>query len=231
MKVRIVAFATARDAIGESSIDVEMPDDSTLAELADRLRSDFPSLEPIWSRLAVAIDGQIADASARLQDGSEVALLPPVSGGQSSVSRLTEELIDVNAAEAAVRQDVAGATVIFIGAVRDHHRGKAVEKINYDAYRPMAESKLETLCNELSSEKDRTRVEIVHRIGEIAVGEASVVIAVSSPHREQAYQVSRLALERLKREIPIWKQEYYSDGGSAWREEESLSTDTSSIPT
>ena len=99
---------------------------------------------------------------------------------------------------------------------------RRVEKIDYSAYRSMAETVLERIVDDLEAGAERLRVAIVHRIGEVPVGEASVVIAAASPHRAEAYEASRLALERLKREAPIWKREHYADGEATWREEESL---------
>ncbi len=222
MKVRILAFASARDAIGASQIELEIDEGSDLVDLEKLLKIEYPQLEPIWARLAIAVDGEISSSSTTLVEGAEVALLPPVSGGTSEHEMLVDKPIDVASVSESVSADGSGATVLFVGTVRDHHRGKPVEKIVYDAYRPMAESSLATIVRELQDRQTQIRLNIVHRYGEIPVGEASVVIAVSSPHREEAFRVSRKALERLKKEAPIWKQEHYSDGASVWREEESL---------
>jgi molybdopterin synthase catalytic subunit len=112
--------------------------------------------------------------------------------------------------------------VVFLGTVRDNHAGKPVEKLTYSAYRAMALEGLRRIVEDLEAAAPGLRAAIVHRLGEVPVGEASVVIAVASPHRAAAYEASRTALERLKAEIPIWKREHYADGGVAWREEEPL---------
>lgn len=203
-------------------MEIELADGSDLADLAGRLRSDFPALETIWSRLAIAVDGVIAEPETALSDGAEVALLPPVSGGAPQRTEIVDSSIDVASAARSVASEANGAIALFIGAVRNHHRGREVTKIVYDAYRPMAESALETIAEELEGDDDALRVHIVHRLGELGVGESSVVIAVSSPHREAAFRVCQLALERLKREAPIWKREFYAGGTSIWREEEPL---------
>jgi molybdopterin synthase catalytic subunit/molybdopterin converting factor small subunit len=222
MKIKVLAFATAREAIGASEIEIELADGSDLADLASRLKSEFPALEPIWTRLAVAVDGEMVSSPVTIREGSEVALLPPVSGGSPVGAKLVDGPIDVMAASSAVSDVGFGATVLFVGTVRNHHRGRGVERIIYDAYRPMAQSSLETIVSELQTTEPQVRIAIVHRLGEIGIGEASVVIATSSPHREAAYRASKQALERLKKEVPIWKQEHYTDGVSVWREEESL---------
>lgn len=138
------------------------------------------------------------------------------------MSRLTDSAIDSAALLAAVASPRRGAVVLFLGTARDHHRGRAVTLLAYDAYRPMAEERLARIVADLSDPDQEIAVEIVHRLGEVPAGEASVAIAVASPHRAAAYDASRLALERLKKEVPIWKRESYADGGSVWREEEPL---------
>ncbi len=135
---------------------------------------------------------------------------------------LVTEPIDVAAAVAAVAGPGRGAVLAFLGTVRDAHAGRRVERLTYSAYRPMAEARLAAIVADLESTHPGLRAAIVHRLGEVPVGEPSVVIAVASPHRAAAYEASRTALERLKAEVPIWKREHYAGGGAAWREEEAL---------
>jgi molybdopterin synthase catalytic subunit len=224
VRVRLLAFASAADALGRGELELELPEGSRVGDLRALLESRHPGLGALWSRLAVAVDGEVAAAEAPLGEGCEVALLPPVSGGSGAPDRvrLGEAALDAGAAGAAVAQPASGATVLFVGTVRDHLADRRVEAIAYSAYRPMAERVLRRICAELEAAQPGLRVAIHHRLGELAVGEASVVIAVSSPHRAAAYAASREALERLKREAPIWKRERYADGGVAWREEEEL---------
>jgi molybdopterin synthase catalytic subunit len=204
-------------------MDLELADGSRVSDLRARLDRDHPKIAPLWSRLAVAMDGRIVSPDDVLSEGAEVALLPPVSGG-SDAAELVDGPIDVAAAVASVSGPGRGAVVVFLGTVRDHHAGRPVEKLTYSAYRTMA---LEGLCRiaaDLEGAHQDLRAVIVHRLGEVPVGEPSVVIAVGSPHRAAAYEASRTALERLKAEIPIWKREHYADGGAAWREEEPLAS-------
>lgn len=231
MKVSLVAFATASDLIGQGSLSIAMPDGSTLSDLKTFLLESFPELEPLWPRLAVAVDGTLVkDGEVPLRDGVEVALLPPVSGGAGAAAVqaadvLVEHAIDVAAVERRVARPDTGAVLLFVGTVRDHHRGRGVAKLTYTAYRRMARTQIERICRELegaSAGAQQVHLAIVHRLGDVPVGEPSVVIAVSSPHREAAYAASRTALERLKKEVPIWKREHYADGEVAWREEEPL---------
>lgn len=224
MKVRLLAFATAGDALGATELEMELPDGSRVADLRARLDRDHPALGPLWPRLAIAVDGRIAGPDAPLLDGVEVALLPPVSGGNGGRTGLVDERIDVDAAVRSVEDAGFGAVVTFLGTVRNHHAGRAVEKLTYTAYRRMAADALARIATELEAAAP-VRVAIVHRLGDVPVGEPSVVIAVGSAHRAAAYEVSRTALERLKAEVPIWKREHYAEGEAVWREEEPLLCD------
>jgi molybdopterin synthase catalytic subunit len=115
--------------------------------------------------------------------------------------------------------------VLFLGTVRDHHLGREVTGIDYSAYPAMAERTLERIERELEAEHEGLALRVVHRTGELAIGSASIVIAAAAPRRDAAFAAARRALERVKRETPIWKLERYADGSSAWREEEPLAGD------
>ena len=143
-------------------------------------------------------------------------------------ARLVDSPIDIEALRAETGHDSCGAVTMFVGTARDHHRGRAVVGLAYSAYRRMALASLERITRELEEETPGLRLGIAHRLGNVPVGEASVVIAAASPHREAAFAAARTALERLKRETPIWKRESYADGSSAWREEEPLAAGAAS---
>jgi molybdopterin synthase catalytic subunit len=225
MRIRLLAFATAADALGPER-DLDLPPGTTVAGLRDRLLADFPALSRLWPRLAIAIDGRLVRLEEVIPDGAEVALLPPVSGGAPDIERnraaLTDGPIDVAAISAAVAGPGRGAIVLFLGTVRNSHAGREVTALTYSAYRRMAVEKLAEIVADLEARGLDLRAGIVHRLGDVAVGEPSVAIAVASPHRAEAYEASRTALERLKAEVPIWKRERYADGSEVWREEEPL---------
>ncbi len=224
MKIRLLAFAGVREILGGTEQEIELDDDARLADLRRVLEASYPQLASYWERLAVAIDGKMSGDSERLYEGAEVALLPPVSGGEDDLGggALTDEVIDVVDVVRRVKTRGRGAVLLFEGTVRDSHRGRAVTRLDYDAYHPMALEALGRIVRELEADGDDLAVVIVHRLGTVAAGETSVVIAVASPHRDAAYRASRQALERLKREVPIWKREHYADGEAEWREEEPL---------
>lgn len=222
MKIRLLAFASAADALGAGEMDLELPEGSRVADLRGRLDPQYPKLEPLWSRLAVAVDGRVVTPGEPLRDGAEVALLPPVSGGGPLQAELVDTAIDVDRVIAEVSGPGRGAVLVFLGTVRDSHQGRRVEKLTYSAYRMMAVEGLRRIVADLEASSPGLRATVVHRLGEVPVGEPSVVIAVASPHRAAAYEASRTALERLKTEVPIWKREHYTEGPPVWREEEPL---------
>jgi molybdopterin synthase catalytic subunit len=222
VKIRVLAFASAATAVGSSEIEIDVAEGSNLQGLQNTLSGKYPDLGPLWDRLALAIDGELVGSDALLREGAEVALLPPVSGGRPGRAQIADAPIDLAALMNEVSPADCGATVLFIGTVRDHHQDRQVERLTYQAYRPMAEAALERIARELEATTEGLSVRIVHRLGDLAVGESSVVITTSAAHRVAAYEASRTALERLKREVPIWKREWYSNGEAAWREEELL---------
>src|SRR5687767_8252408 len=165
MKIRLLAFASAGDALGATETEIELPEGSRVADLRARLDRDHPALSSLWPRLAIAVDGRISGPDEPLQDGIEVALLPPVSGG-SGLAELVDGPIDVDRAVRSVEAPGFGAVVVFLGTVRNHHAGRAVEKLTYSAYRRMAADTLAKIVAELEVPKTDqipTRVSIVHR--------------------------------------------------------------------
>lgn len=222
MRIRLLAFASAREALGVPQLEIELPDGSRLDDLRRTLEAAHGGLATLWPRLAVAVDGELARDNPALGDGQEVALLPPVSGGSEPRVALVDGPLDATATIDGVRSPRRGAVSIFVGDVRAHHAGRAVARLTYEAYRPMAMAALRRIVADLEAGDGDLAVAIHHRLGEVAAGDTSVVIAAASPHRAEACAASREALERLKREVPIWKREHYADGEAAWREEESL---------
>jgi molybdopterin synthase catalytic subunit len=136
--------------------------------------------------------------------------------------RLSDQPLDPAALLAEVADGARGASALFVGTVRDAHAGRRVVGIDYSAYAAMAERVLERIERELAAEHPGLALRILHRTGALGVGEASIAIAAAAPRREAAFAAARAALERVKREAPIWKLERYADGTTSWREEEPL---------
>lgn len=131
---------------------------------------------------------------------------------------ITRQPIDVGGLLRRVRRDADGAILTFAGVVRDHNEGRPVVQLSYAAYEEMAERKLRAICEEVGSQFEVGDIAAVHRVGELEIGDVSVAISVAAPHRDAAYRASREIIERLKREVPIWKKERYADGEETWQE-------------
>jgi molybdopterin synthase catalytic subunit len=165
-------------------------------------------------RLRLAVDQQFAPAERPLRDGAEVAFIPPVSGG-TGAHRISDGPLALDAPVAAVAGTDCGAVVTFVGTVRAHNRGRAVVRLEYEAYPEMALRVFAHIEDEARTRWPGTRLAIHHRIGSLDPGAISVVIAAASPHRADAFAASRHAIEELKKDAPIWKREHYRDG-SEW---------------
>jgi len=211
MKIRIKLFASVREIIGQKELILEVPDGMTASALPQQLATQYPRLRTLVSFLKVAVNQEYADGARVLAEGDEVALLPPVSGGVE-LFEITEAPLSLDAMVAAIRQDACGAIASFLGIVRGVARGRKVDHLEYDAYPEMAIAKMRQIGDEIRTRWPVDRIAIAHRVGRLGVGEASVAIAVASPHRHEALQACAYAIERLKAIVPIWKKEVWSDG-------------------
>jgi MoaE-MoaD fusion protein len=207
VRITVKLFAGLRERAGESERKLEL---DTGARVGD-----------VWSPLGLgeepegllyAVNKEYASPDRRLSDGDEVALIPPVSGGEF---RLTAEPIDVEAVIAEVADDQAGAVATFLGTTRVRSRGRTVLYLEYEAYEGMAEKVMQEIAAALHARYELCRVAIAHRIGRVGIGETSVAIAVSAPHREHALAACKEAIDTLKVDVPLWKKEVY-EGGEEW---------------
>jgi molybdopterin synthase catalytic subunit/molybdopterin converting factor small subunit len=162
--------------------------------------------------LLYAVNHAYADRDRPLADGDEVALIPPVSGG---AFRLTDQPIDTSSVAEEVSDPRAGAIATFLGTTRVESRGRTVHYLDYEAYGGMAEKVMAELANGLKAKHDLCAVAITHRIGRVEIGEVSVAIAVSAPHRAAALAACAEAIDTLKETVPLWKKEVY-EGGEEW---------------
>jgi molybdopterin synthase catalytic subunit len=160
----------------------------------------------------VAVNEQFAESDAGVGDGDRVALIPPVAGGDHRLIELTDRPLLVSELIDAVAAPGQGATVVFIGHVRDHNDGKAVIRLDYEAYTEMVLAELAGIVARCEATADDVRVAVAHRVGTLAVGDTAVAIAASAPHRPEAFAACRDCIEQLKRDVPIWKRETSPDG-------------------
>ncbi|HQY31642.1 MAG TPA: MoaD family protein [Thermomicrobiales bacterium] len=209
-------FAVVREIVGVPSETRVLPEGSTPGDVLTELSVTYPRLSAVRKSAMVMVNHTYANFETVLRDGDELAFIPPVSGGAGTrLMRVTSDKIDPREAEDAVRDPSCGAVITFTGEVRDVARGSAVTALDYEAYAEAAEVMMHKIADEIAAQTGVDRIAIVHRTGLLQPGEASVIIAVASPHRAEAFEASRMAIERLKQLVPIWKKEHYSDG-SAW---------------
>ena len=207
VQVSIRLFAGLRERAGTGSRRLELQDGATLGDVWRALGlGDEPS------GLLYAVNKRYADRATTLADGDEVALIPPVSGGDF---RLTDERLSLDAVVREVLRDEAGAVASFLGTVRNRSRDRAVLYLEYEAYEGMAEEMMSELARELSERHDLLAVAIHHRVGRVEIGEPSVAIAISSAHRAAALAACQEAIDTLKGTVPLWKKEVY-EGGEEW---------------
>ncbi len=218
MNVRVVLFAKPRELVGKPNVDLALPAGATAAD-AWRQLSDRYDLGPLPRSFRCAVNSEYARWEDSLKEGDELAVIPPVSGGavgqRPLTIRLSEEPLDASALAAGVRSDADGAVATFAGVVRETSRGKTVRALVYEAYGSMAQRQMEELAAEARRRWPIGDLAMVHRTGTLAVGEVSVVIAVAAPHRGEAFDACEWLIDELKRSVPIWKKEIYTEG-EAW---------------
>lgn len=216
MALTVKLFAALADAAGTRELPLVLPEGTTAGELRERMARDFPGLAGLLARAAVAVNRAYAPEHQVLRAGDEVALIPPVSGGAGR-ALVTSEPLDARALEALVSSERAGAVVTFTGVVRGITGERRTLRLEYEAYAEMATERLEAVCAEAEAHWPGVRAAVAHRTGPLAVGEASVVIAVASPHRRAGFAAAAYIIDRIKETVPVWKREVFADG-SEWVE-------------
>jgi len=221
MQITISLFAAHRETVGAPTVTVTVPPGTTAGEVWDLLAVRHPALRRLPPPTAVAVNDAVHPATHPLADGDRVALLAPVSGGAADrgaagnpILDLVREPIRVDALLDAVRHPGAGAVVLFLGTVREHSRGRDVERLEYEAYEALARAEMARIASH-AVERWGVRIAMVHRLGTLDIGEISVAIVVAAPHRRDAFEAGRFAIDTLKQTVPIWKKEVWA-GGAEW---------------
>jgi MoaE-MoaD fusion protein len=205
--VRVRLFAGLRERVGTAQMELTLPPDARVGDVWARIGAGE---EP--EGLVYAVNRAYVDRETALSEGDEVALIPPVSGG---AFRLTDGPIDLAAVVADAADERAGGIATFVGTVRARSRDRNVLYLEYEAYEGMAEQVMADLGETLKAKYDLCAVAITHRVGRVEIGEASVAIAVSAPHRQDALAACTEAIDTLKQTVPLWKKEVY-EGGEEW---------------
>lgn len=214
-------FAVVREQIGKSQLQIELPEGSTLQDIQNHLAGEYPGLSALLSVCRFSVDSEYALPTHVLADGTEVGVIPPVSGGAQTDgevlhAKIVRTPILPEMLIAKVSSPTCGAALTFTGAVRqDAEAGKSVVRITYEGYEPMSEDVLRRIA-ESAARAHHARVAVEHRLGALQTGEISVGIAVASPHRAAGFSALREIIEAIKKDLPIWKKEEFSDGSSEW---------------
>jgi molybdopterin synthase catalytic subunit/molybdopterin converting factor small subunit len=215
LKVEVRLFARYREAAGHDRVELELPEGGTAEAAWEAVSHRFPVLGPYRPFTLFAVRNDYVRPDHALREGDELCLFPPVSGGarESDWIEVTAEPLSERAVTEAVDDAGAGAMVLFSGVVRDQTGGRRVKYLEYEAHAPMAEGKMREIAAAVRARWPETRrIVLIHRVGRLEIGESSVMIAVSSPHRGQAFDACRFAIDTLKETVPVWKKEYFEDG-------------------
>ncbi len=224
MRVRILPFGVLKDWLGSTATTLELPEGACVADLLERL-SQLHAAAPALRGIAVSVNAEYATASQTLEEGDEVGLLPPVSGGIAPRAdgtdkdhgapmfvSLTQNVIETDKLVTTAKGGEDGAVVIFDGIVRNNTRGRRTLYLDYEAYEEMALKQMNVLAEQTLAKFPVRHVTIVHRLGHLEIGESSVLIVVASAHRGAAFEACRWVIDTLKQTVPIWKKETFADG-------------------
>lgn len=220
--IRVLFFGQLKEIAGCAEQDLALEEGATAAAVFEHYAALHPRFGGLRSSLVMAVNEEFAAPGTVLRDGDEVAFLPPVSGGAPWTQAvedpaghffaLTREPIDSAALAARLRRDSDGALVIFDGVVRNESGGRKTRYLDYEGYEPMALKVMAEIGREVAARHAIGRIGIVHRLGRLEIGEASVTVVAASPHRAAAFDAAREAMDLLKTKVPIWKKEHFADG-------------------
>lgn len=221
MRVRVLFFGMLKDLVGRSGEESDFPDGASLRTVYDHYAGLYPRLAEFSKSIVLARNQEFADPATGLNDGDEVAFLPPVSGGSGrdlhleegkAYSAIVRHSIDTRAVIAKLLNGAEGAVVTFEGTVRNNTNGRATLCLDYEGYEAMALKVMTQIGQEIAASHEIERIAMVHRLGRLLIGEASVVVIVTAPHRRPAFEAALEGINRLKKLVPIWKKEHFVDG-------------------
>ena len=231
MHVKVLFFGVLKDIVGHAEESLEIDANSTLGSVFRAYGERFATLKDRHSSILFARNREFSGPDTVLSENDEIAFLPPVSGGSIPSKNhaadhfftLTRDPINAQALAQALQRPEDGAVVVFEGVVRNNTKGRATSHLEYDCYEEMALQQMSRIGLEIAGQFDLGHIAIVHRLGRLEVGEASVAIVATAPHRKPAFKAALEAIDRLKREVPIWKKEFFADG-AVWVEGEWAAT-------
>jgi molybdopterin converting factor subunit 1 len=231
VRVKVLFFGMLRDIVGRTEEHIDLADGAELDTIFRHYARQFPRLADLQSSIVLACNHEFRERSAVVQEGDEIAFLPPVSGGSGRYTHeicdaeqgyffaLTREPIDAAGIGKQLLRGEDGALVNFEGVVRNNTKGRATKYLDYECYEPMAVKMMAEIGREIARTHPIGRIAIVHRLGRMQIGETSVAVLVTAPHRKPAFEAALEGINRLKRIVPIWKKEHFADG-EVWVEGE-----------
>lgn len=217
MRIQVRYFAVFREQLGLDGESIDLPDRSTVADAIEALGARHEAVSRLRGRFRVAVNQEMVTDGHALDNGDEIALIPPVAGGSASPrhARMVADVPSLDRVTRSVLDSGMGGLVTFTGLVRRHSQGREVERLEYEAYAEMATRVMAQLCDEIEREVAGSRLAVEHASGVLAVGDIAIVIAAAATHRAEAFTACRALIDRLKERVPIWKKEVGPDG-SEW---------------
>jgi len=223
MQVKLLFFATLKDIVGSRQLQVDLPAGATVADLLTHLEARYPRLKDYRPVVLTAINEDYVDHRAHIHNGDEVAIFPPVSGGEvqseaslirrpGEIYQITRDRIDAQKIARQMLRGEDGAICVFEGVARNNSKGKRTLHLVYDAYETMALKKLEEIGVFVRQAWEIDGVALIHRLGHLDIGETSVAVIITSAHRRPAFDACHYAIDKLKKVVPIWKKEFFEDG-------------------
>jgi molybdopterin converting factor subunit 1 len=221
VQVKLLFFASIKDIVGARQIELDVPAGATVGDLLTHLESKYPRIRDYRPVVLTSVNEDYADQKTRVAEGDEVAIFPPVSGGSvdeltivrpREIYRITREPIDARAVADELLRPESGAICIFEGIVRNNSKGKTTRYLEYEGYESMALKTMEEIGGFIRQAWEIDAVGIIHRLGHMDIGETSVAIIITSPHRRASFDACEYAIDRLKKIVPIWKKEFFEDG-------------------
>jgi len=215
MNIEVLLFARLRELVGQDRVVVQRQELSTVRDVWDGLCAQHPQVDGFGKSLLISVNQEFAGWDTTVREGDELAFFPPVSGGAEnspSLIRIVRSPIQIEPLVSTLQQPEDGAVVVFDGIVRNHSRGRRTLHLEYEGYEPMALRKMKELEESARNRWPVNRIAVVHRLGRIEIGEASVVIVVTSAHRQAAFEACQYLIDTLKKTVPIWKKEFFADG-------------------
>jgi len=223
MQVRLLFFASLKDIVGSRQLQLDLPHGATVDDLLTRLEAQYPRMKEYRPVVLTAVNEEYVDQRTPIQEGDEVAIFPPVSGGAvdavplvirrtGELYQITHDVIDAQKTSRELLRGEDGAICVFEGVVRNNSKGKRTLHLVYEAYDTMALKKLEEIGIFVRQAWDIDSIAMIHRLGHLNIGETSVAVIVTSAHRRAAFDACHYAIDKLKKVVPIWKKEFFEDG-------------------